>query len=98
MSVTLTNDGLARADALQHYKQARFARVGRQLVGGHVAEVWGALAGRIPAPGLDPALATVLQEALHDAALAEAEPLLQAGLVPVVEAGGEALQRALDTP
>jgi len=87
----------ARSDALQHYKQAWFARVGQQLVGGHVADIWGAFVGHVPAPGLDPAMAAVLQAALHDAALTEAEPLLQGTLVPVVEAGGEALQRALGT-
>jgi len=84
--------------AVAHWKQAWFGRVGQDLLGGHAQEVRQVVLDRLVQAGtpLAPALVDpVLSQPMFEAALAEAEPLLQAPLVPVVEAGGAKLQEAL---
>lgn len=84
--------------AVEHWKQAWFARVGRDLVTGHVREVQQVLlqglaeqGTKLPPEVFEPLLAAPLL----DAGLRVAEPLLREPLVPVVEAGGEALRESL---
>jgi hypothetical protein len=71
--------------AVAHWKQAWFGRVGQDLLAGHAQEVRQVVLDRLVEAGTP----------LFEAALAEAEPLLQAPLVPVVEAGGAKLEAAL---
>lgn len=83
--------------AMAHWKQAWFSRVGRDLLGGHAREVHEVLLGHLVEAGgpVDPTrVDELLGQPMLEAAQVEAEPLLQGILVPVVEAGGAKLEAA----